>query len=53
MITYIDNNKKLYKKSITTMFNSAPCSRQFHRYDLEYIRLLSAVKKVAASKFYV
>ncbi len=40
LITNIDNNKKLYKICITIMFYSTACSRQFHRYDLEYIKLL-------------
>ena len=35
------------------MFDSAAGRRQFHRYDLEYKRLLPAVKKVAGAKFYV
>jgi len=35
------------------MFDPAICSRQFYRYDLEYIKLLPAVKKVLGTKFYV
>lgn len=35
------------------MFDSLTWSRQFNRYDLEYIRRLAAVKKLISTKFYI